>query len=327
MQLPNVITARGFNKATLEEIFAIADRMQKGRFNPDILMGRTMATLFHEKSPCTRLSFEMAMKRLGGSVAGADIDGASLEDTIRVISGYGPNVIVLRYHEENGAVKAQEASSVPIISAGGGSNESPTQALISLFTIKQAFEKLEGLNIALVGDLGDWGTARSFCYFLANNYPNNRLHLVSPKQTRMRDEVKAHLKENDTEYVEYTEPDELDYVLPVADVIYVTGVETEPHKDNPPLFVEAEEAKKRLTITPAALSRMKRTAIIMHPLPRMTDNEINSSVDSDPRVVSFQQARNGLYVIMALLQMTMIGYDTPTPAKATPALAGLACAN
>ncbi|MDO8668099.1 MAG: aspartate carbamoyltransferase [bacterium] len=310
-KLNGVITAQRFNKSTLETIFAIADTMKAGHFDTQLLRGKTMVSLFYEPSTRTRLSHEMAMLKLGGSVIGTEnarefssaVKGETLEDTVRIISGYGPDVIVLRYHEKGGAERAQSSSSVPIINAGDGAGQHPTQAILDLYTIKQEFGRIEGLDIALVGDLANGRTVRSLCYFLAKHYPNNRVHLVSPEQTRMGDDVKAYLKKYRVQFSELTE---LDSILPATDVVYQTRVQKERFVDKLSVYEEVVRAGEKLIITPDTLKRMKSKSIIMHPLPRV--NEIDRAIDADPRTAYFRQAQNGLYVRMALLKMIIVGY-------------------
>lgn len=311
-KLHGIIKAQQFDKKTIETIFSVADDMKNVGYDySEALKGKIMATLFCEPSTRTRASFEIAMMRLGGKVFSTEnarefssmAKGETVEDSTRVISGYGVHVIVLRYHLEGGAERAQSASSVPIINAGDGPGQHPTQALLDLYTIKKKFGQNGGLNIAMVGDLLNSRTVSSLCYFLAKHYRNNRIYFVSPKQTQMRDDVKAYL---DKYGVKYSEMNELDEVLPLADVIYQTRVQTERFKKQPKLLKEVTKASKKLAITPDTLKRMKQEAIIMHPLPRIT--EINQAVDSDPRAVYFRQAENGLYVRMALLKMILVGY-------------------
>lgn len=310
-KLGGVIRGQQFDKRTIEKIFLIADEMKRDDYDSEMLKGKIMATLFYEPSTRTRFSFEMAMLRLGGKVVGTEnarefssaAKGESLEDSIRVISGYRPHVIILRYHKEGGAERAQNFSSVPIINAGDGNGQHPTQALLDLYTIKEKFGRVEKLNIVMVGDLSNGRTVRSLCYFLAKHYPNNHIYFVSPEQTRMKNDIKEYLKKHNVSYLELSE---LDRILPTADVIYQTRVQKERFGDNPALYEEVVKAGKKLTITEYTLKQMKKEAIVMHPLPRVT--EISYSVDNDPRAIYFQQAQNGLYVRMALLKMILVGY-------------------
>ncbi|MBI4812116.1 aspartate carbamoyltransferase [Candidatus Falkowbacteria bacterium] len=309
LKLDGVIEAQQFDKETLGEIFRIADRMKK---NPpaDLLKGKILATLFYEPSTRTRFSFEAAMFRLGGGVISTEnarefsskAKGESLEDSVRVVSGYA-DVIVLRYHKEGGAKRAQTFSSVPIINAGDGAGQHPTQALLDLYTIKKCFREIRGLNIALVGDLLNGRTVRSLCYFLAKHYSDNSIFFVSPSQTRMKDDIKEYLNKYGVKWIE---TDELIPLLPDIDVIYQTRVQKERFEGGRLLYEEIIKASEKLMITKKTLEDMKERAIIMHPLPRLT--EISYAVDEDPRAVYFSQAENGLYVRMALLKMTIRGY-------------------
>jgi aspartate carbamoyltransferase catalytic subunit len=310
-KLANVIRAQQFDLRTIKKIFSAADEMKKGNYDPETLKNKIAVTFFYEKSTRTRISFEMAMLRLGGNVVSTDNarefssvgKGESLEDSMKVISDYGPDVIILRHDKEGGAETAQNFSSVPIINAGDGTGQHPTQALLDLFTIKEKFGQIKNLDIAMVGDLANGRTVRSLCYFLSKHYPDNRVHFVSPAQTRMRDDVKKYLKKYDVRYYEH---DNLDEVIPVADVIYQTRVQKERFKKNSALFKKVNKASKKLAITKHVVKRMKKNAIIMHPLPRLT--EISRCVDNDPRAFYFQQAQNGLYIRMALLKMILVGY-------------------
>jgi len=310
-KLANVIRAQQFDLATIKKIFSVADEMKRGDFDQETLKGKIAITFFYEKSTRTRLSFEIAMLRLGGNVVSTDNarefssvgKGESLEDSMRVISDYGPDVIVLRHDKKGGAKTAQNFSSAPIINAGDGTGQHPTQALLDLYTIQAKFGQIENLDIAMVGDLANGRTVRSLCYFLAKHYPNNRVHFVSPAQTRMRNDVKEYLKKYDVKFYEH---DNLDEVLPVADVIYQTRVQKERFKKNSALFKKVNKASEKLAITKHVVKRMKKNAIIMHPLPRLT--EISRCVDNDPRAFYFQQAQNGLYIRMALLKMILVGY-------------------
>jgi aspartate carbamoyltransferase catalytic subunit len=258
---------------------------------------KLMATLFYEPSTRTRFSFEAAMHRLGGRVlstehAGSfssEVETEQLEDTIRIISGYS-DVIVLRHTEAGGARRAMRVSSVPVINAGdGGSGQHPTQALLDLYTIYRERRSLDGLTIAIVGDLDRGRTARSLAYLLSK-FERVKLHFVSPPEVQMRQDILDHLDEHDVWY------DVLTDVEPVAsnvDVIYQTRIR--------PDRVTDRDALSRYTIDARLLRSMKPSAMILHPLPRTV--EIDKAVDDDPRALYFKQARNGLFVRMALLAM------------------------
>lgn len=309
-KLGGVIEAQQFNAETLKTIFRIAEKMERKPVQR-FLKGKIMASLFYEPSTRTRLSFESAMKRLGGEVVSTEnaqqfsskAKGESLEDSIRVISAYC-DVIVLRYHKEGGAERAQRFSRVPVINAGDGKGQHPTQALLDLYTIQKAFGGVNGLTVVMVGDLANGRTVRSLSYFLAKHFPDNRIIFVSPAQTRMGDDIKLYLNEHN---VTWSETDDLRATAPVADVIYQTRVQRERFKDDAQsAYEEVVKEIERFTINAEILDLMKKKAIIMHPLPRVT--EISFAVDKDPRARYFQQAENGLYVRMALLKMILAGY-------------------
>lgn len=309
-KLNGVIEAQQFDQATLEEIFRIAADMEKIT-TPDLLKGKIMASLFYEPSTRTRLSFEAAMHRLGGFVISTEnaqqfsskAKGESLEDSVRVISGYC-DVIVLRYHKEGGAERAQRFSKVPVINAGDGKGQHPTQALLDLYTISKSFGALKGLSIAMVGDLANGRTVRSLSIMLAKHFPDNRIIFVSPKQTRMGDDVKEYVNGHG---VKWEETDDLRAIAPVADVIYQTRVQRERFQDgDSAIYEQVIKESDRFTINSEIISVMKKDSIIMHPLPRVT--EISYAVDQDQRARYFEQAENGLYVRMALLKMILAGY-------------------
>lgn len=309
-KLGGVIEAQQFNADTLKTIFTIAETMERKPVQR-ILQGKIMASLFYEPSTRTRLSFESAMKHLGGEVVSTEnaqqfsskAKGESLEDSIRVISAYC-DVIVLRYHKEGGAERAQRFSRVPVINAGDGKGQHPTQALLDLYTIRKAFGGVKGLTVVMVGDLANGRTVRSLSYFLAKHFPDNRIIFVSPAQTRMGNDIKSYLDEHN---VSWSETDDLRATAPVADVIYQTRVQRERFKDDEQsAYEEVVKESERFTINTEMLDLMKPKSIIMHPLPRVT--EISFAVDQDPRARYFEQAENGLYIRMALLKMILAGY-------------------
>jgi aspartate carbamoyltransferase catalytic subunit len=258
---------------------------------------KIMASLFYEPSTRTRFSFEAAMYRLGGRVLSTEharifsnvIEGEQLEDTIRIISGYS-DVIVLRHTEEGGAARAAQVSSVPVVNAGDGrGGQHPTQALLDLYTIYRERHALDGLTIAIVGELDRGRTARSLAYLLSK-FERVKIHFVSPPEVQMRQDILDHLDEHDVWY------DLSSDVSPIAgevDVIYQTRIR--------PDRVEDRAALDRYTINDRLLRRMKADAMILHPLPRTV--EIDKAVDDDPRALYFKQATNGLFIRMALLTL------------------------
>ena len=298
-RLRHVIESQQFSRSLLEELFARADEMKR---EPHRFMGRlagqVMAALFYEPSTRTRLSFEAAMLRLGGQAMGTDnarefssaAKGETLEDTIRIVSGYA-DVIVLRHNEEGAARRAASVSSVPVINAGDGPGQHPTQALLDLYTIRHELNRLDGVRVAMVGDLANGRTVRSLAYLLSK-FKEIKLWFVAPPQVAMRQDLKFHLDEH---HVPWVETANLESVLPDVDVVYMTRIQKERFTDP-----DAYQATKGVyRIGSGSMALMPRHAVLMHPLPRV--DEISPEVDDDPRAAYFRQARNGLPVRMALL--------------------------
>lgn len=302
MKLNHVISTDQFLDTTiLNEIFDVASRMEK-EGGGQSLAGKLLATVFYEPSTRTRLSFEAAMQRLGGGIISTEnagtfssaIKGESLEDSIKVIAGYA-DAVVLRHPEKGSAQRAADASTVPLINAGDGAGEHPTQALLDMYTIKCELGKVDGLAVALVGDLLNGRTVHSLVRLLAL-YPNVKVHLVSPGELAMPVEYKKYLEERG---VPFTEQTDLTKVIGEVDVIYMTRIQKERFSSQ-----EAyERLKGEYVLDESNVGRMQSHARIMHPLPRV--DEISSQVDSDLRAAYFRQAKNGLYVRMALLQMIL----------------------
>ena len=298
-RLRNVIESQQFSRSLLEDLYARADEMKR---EPHRFMGRlagqVMAALFYEPSTRTRLSFEAAMLRLGGQTMGTDnarefssaAKGETLEDTIRIVSGYA-DVIVLRHSEEGAARRAASVSTVPIVNAGDGAGQHPTQALLDLYTIRAELGRIDGVHVAMVGDLANGRTVRSLAYLLSK-FKDIKLWFVAPPQVAMRDDLKSHLDEH---HVLWVETQDLDAVLPEVDVVYMTRIQKERFTD-----AESYNAVKGVyRIDAESLARMRKYAVLMHPLPRV--DEIAPEVDADPRAAYFRQARNGLHIRMALL--------------------------
>ena len=298
-RLRHVVESQQFSRSLLEDLVARADEIKRephrfiGR-----LAGQVMAALFYEPSTRTRLSFEAAMLRLGGATMGTDnarefssaAKGETLEDTIRIVSGYA-DVIVLRHNEEGAARRAAAVSSVPIINAGDGPGQHPTQALLDLYTIRDELGRIDGVHVAMVGDLANGRTVRSLTYLLSK-FKDIKVWFVAPPQVAMRPDLKAHLDEN---RVPWIETQDLDSVLPEVDVVYMTRIQKERFTD--PAAYNAVKGIYRMDRQ--AMARMRKYAILMHPLPRV--DEIAPEVDADDRAAYFRQARNGLHVRMALL--------------------------
>ena len=301
MRLHHVVAAQEFNRGMLEELFAIAGEMERVVWEggSKLLDGKIMASLFYEESTRTRFSFETAMHRLGGSVISTEnarqfssvSKGETLEDTIRIMNGYA-DVIVMRHYEIGAARRAADVSRVPIINAGDGTGQHPTQAFLDLYTIQKELGRLDDLEIAVVGDLANGRTVRSLCYLLAK-YRNVRIHLVAPEVVRMQADIKEYLARHD---VWFREDTNLKAIASSVDVVYQTRIQKERFGDRD---ADYRAAQGVYIIDRELLSGMKPESIVMHPLPRV--DEITVEVDSDRRAAYFRQAQNGLYIRMALL--------------------------
>ena len=304
-RVSHVIEAQQFDRALMEDIFAVAREMEQvvQHYGSNILNRRVMATLFYEPSTRTRLSFESAMIRLGGQVVTTEsaqefssaAKGETLEDTVRIVSGYA-DVIVLRHFESGASKRAAALSTVPVINAGDGAGQHPTQALLDMYTIDREVGKIDGLSLAMVGDLANGRTVRSLCYLLTK-YQDLSIYFVAPQVVRMKDDIKQYLARYN---VRFEEEDDLNKVASKVDVIYQTRIQRERFGDR---VHEYENARGRYIINGDVMNQMKGSAIVMHPLPRV--DEISPEVDADPRAAYFRQAHNGLYLRMALLRMIL----------------------
>jgi len=297
----SIISLRDMNKEEVEFILKKSDEVKSNK-HPEALKDKVMASLFFEPSTRTRLSFESAMISLGGKVFGfATQDsssvskGETLKDTIKMVTGYC-DVIIMRHPLEGAARAAEEVSSVPVINCGDGSNQHPTQALLDLFTIKDKFKKIDGLNIGLYGDLRYGRTVHSLSMALSHYKVN--LYFISPKILQMPDHYKLYLDQCGLKYVE---AESLEEVADKLDVIYVTRIQKERFAD-PEEFVKVAGSYK---ITLNTLEMLKKNAKIMHPLPRV--NEIDPSVDNSEHAIYFEQAHNGVPVRQALLGLVTGG--------------------
>jgi aspartate carbamoyltransferase catalytic subunit len=298
--LGHVITAEQFDRALLDHLFLRATALAGVR--DDRLAHQVMATLFYEPSTRTRLSFESAMLRLGGAVIGTEaartfssaIKGETLEDTVRMVSTYA-DLIVLRHDEAGAAARAASVASVPVVNAGDGPGEHPTQALLDLYTIERELGHIDGVRVAFCGDLRFGRTARSLALLLAL-YPGVRLAFVAPPVIQVGGDILARLEARG---VECTLAEQLTEVLDDVDVVYQTRVQKERFTD--PL--EYEQAKTAIRIDGAIMRQLPAGAIVMHPLPRV--DEIAPEVDADPRAAYFRQAANGVAIRMALLEMLL----------------------
>jgi aspartate carbamoyltransferase catalytic subunit len=220
--------------------------------------------------------------------------GETLEDTIRIVSGYS-DVIVLRHSEEGAARRAAAVSDVPVINAGDGKGQHPTQALLDVYTIKDEIGRLDGISVAMVGDLANGRTVRSLAYLLSK-YNGVSIWFVAPPQAAMGDDIKAHLDEHG---VSWHETGQLEEVLPEVDVVYQTRIQKERFEREADYLA----LKGIYRLDRNSMHRLRPDAVVMHPLPRV--DEIAPEVDADPRAAYFRQARNGLHIRMALLDMVL----------------------
>lgn len=286
------------NDYSKEEIIRILDLAEEFEKQPrqEILKGRVVASLFFEPSTRTRLSFESAAQQLGASVIGFSSaattsvqKGETLKDTILTVSNYS-DLIVMRHPVDGSARYASEVAPVPIINAGDGANQHPTQCLLDLYSIRKTQGTLDNLDITFVGDLKYGRTVHSLTMALCHF--NTRFHLVSPVELKLPSAVKRHIKDAQLHYEQYTDMSE---VIPKSDILYMTRIQRERFPD--PL--EYERVKNSYNLVNAMLVDGKSSLKILHPLPRV--NEISTDVDSNPMAYYFQQALNGIYVRQALM--------------------------
>jgi aspartate carbamoyltransferase len=299
----DIVTVRQFNRQDLEYIFAVAHEMRVmveriGTF--DLLKGKILANLFYEPSTRTSSSFTAAMERLGGSVIPINevkyssvSKGESLPDTVRTLECYA-DVIVIRHPEVGSASLAAKYAKKPVINAGDGVGEHPTQALLDSLTIKEELGYIDGLTITMLGDLKFGRTVHSLARLLS--LYKVKINYISPEVLRMPPEIIAELDALGIEQNEYTQ---VDQVLPDTDVLYVTRVQKERFS----ALEEYEKVAGAYVIDPEMMEIAKERMIVMHPLPRVT--EISMDFDDDPRASYFRQMEYGLYVRMALLAIVL----------------------
>ncbi|HEY9165457.1 MAG TPA: aspartate carbamoyltransferase [Candidatus Kryptonia bacterium] len=296
MKLDHIIESQQFTVPMLMELFKMSDDMERvvARGGTDDYRNKLMALLFYEHSTRTRFSFESAMMRLGGKVIGTEsahqfssvMHGETLEDTVRVVSNYS-DVIVLRHSEIGSCARAAAVSSVPIINAGDGKGgQHPTQALLDLYTIYRETKTIDGVRIAMVGNLADGRTVRSLAYLLGK-FERVKLYFVAPKSLQMKQDIIDYLSHHN---VWYTAEDELRKVIGEVDVVYMTRLEAAQR--------DGIESGK-FYLDESVMRYLPHKSIVMHPLPR--SNEISPTIDGDPRAAYFRQTKNGIFVRMALL--------------------------
>lgn len=295
MKNQSLVSINDFTKEQQLRILDLAEEFER-QPTQKILEDYVVASLFFEPSTRTRLSFETAVSRLGGRIIGfSDTSstsvkkGESMKDTITMVSGYS-DLIVMRHPQAGSARYASEVSSVPVINAGDGANQHPTQCLLDMYSIRKTQGKLENLQVAFVGDLKYGRTVHSLAMALSNF--NCTFHLVSPQELKLPSVVKSYIKEKNLQYYQYTD---LNEVIPFADVIYMTRIQRERFSDP----IEYEKVKNAYILKNEALRHSKENLRILHPLPRV--NEIDVDVDDNPKAYYFQQAMNGVYVRQALV--------------------------
>lgn len=286
-----------------EEILAILDSAADFEANPNrkTLDGKVIATLFFEPSTRTRLSFETAVIRLGGRIIGfsdantsSSSKGETLNDTIHMVSSYA-DAIVMRHPLEGAARYASEISPVPVINAGDGANQHPSQTLLDLYSILKTQGTLESLNICLVGDLKYGRTVHSLIIAMSHFKPTFKF--IAPEELKMPEEYKLFCRKNN---INFTESTELTDNFEDADILYMTRVQKERFQD----LMEYEQVKNVYTLRNDMLENTKPNLRILHPLPRVT--EINPDVDRNKKAYYFQQAQNGLYVRQAIVSKVLM---------------------
>ncbi len=299
MENKSLISINDYSK---EEILHVLDLAGEFEQNPTqtILSGKVIATLFFEPSTRTRLSFESAVNRLGGKIIGfsdsassSATKGESLKDTIKTVSNYS-DLIVMRHPLEGSARYASEVAMVPVVNAGDGANQHPTQTLLDLYSIKKTQKTLENLNIFIVGDLKYGRTVHSLLMAMARF--NATFYFVSPKELRIPQEYKLFLDQHGLKYYEMTDFKD---TISEADIMYVTRVQKERFSDP----IEYEKTKNAYVLRNKMLENTKSNLKILHPLPRV--NEINTDVDDNEKAYYFTQALNGVYTRQSILSLIL----------------------
>jgi len=302
MELKHILNSQQFSKDFLYDIF---NRANEFREHPkETLKGKVLAVLFYEPSTRTRLSFESAMLRLGGNIIGTEnarefssvSKGESLKDTIRNVANYSDG-IVIRHNLDGAALEASEVSNVPIINAGDGKGQHPTQALLDLYTIYREIGRLNNLNITIVGDLACGRTVRSLSYLLAK-FEGIKINFVSPSNLKIGEDIKDYLNEHK---IQFKESENLEEVLPESDVIYMTRIQRERMSQE-----DYEKARGKFIIDEKNLNLLPKNSILMHPLPHLEEINLPIEIENqDKRVAYFRQSENGLYLRIALLDLLM----------------------
>lgn len=301
----DILSSHQFSKKDIDKIFSAADKMKKlvqTKGGSQILSGKIMSPIFYEPSSRTFGSFVAAMQRLGGGFIplqgmgnSSASKGETLRDTIQTFASYS-DVIVIRHPEEGSAKIAADATTIPVINAGDGIGEHPTQALLDLYTIREYFKKIENLTITFFGELAHYRSINSIALFLSL-YPRNiKMNFVSPKEVGLNPQTRDFLNKKG---IVFKETQNINDVLSDTDVLYVTRVKKEFLPED--LY---KRVKGKYVVDKNTLKKMKRKSIVIHALPRI--DEITTEVDNDPRAVYLKtQVRNGMYVRMALMALVL----------------------
>jgi aspartate carbamoyltransferase catalytic subunit len=295
MKNRSLISINDYSREEITKLLDLAEDFEKNP-NQNILEGKVIATLFFEPSTRTRLSFESAINRLGGKVIGfaskdssSVLKGESLKDTVKTVSNYC-DLIILRHPLEGSARYASEVAAVPVINAGDGANQHPTQTMLDLYSIRKTQNTLENLNIFMVGDLKYGRTIHSL--LMAMSYFNTKYQFVSPEELRIPEEYKIFLQQHQLQYKEHIDFTD---IIAEADIIYMTRIQRERFSDP----MEYEKTKNSYALKKDMLENTKSNLKILHPLPRI--NEINDDVDDSIQSYYFIQALNGVYTRMAIM--------------------------
>jgi len=296
----DLISITDYSKEEYLKIMELAAEFEKNP-NQDLLKGKVVASLFFEPSTRTRLSFETAINRLGGKIVGfadpqnsSSTKGETLHDTIKMVSNYA-DLIVMRHPLEGAARYAAEVSPVPVINAGDGANQHPTQTLLDMYSILKTQGTFDNLNIFMVGDLKYGRTVHSLLMAMSQ-FENPIFNFIAPAELQMPEEYKMFLRENDIRYFEHREFTD---IISEADIIYMTRVQKERFSDP----MEYEQVKNIYILRNSMLENTKPNMKILHPLPRV--NEIHTDVDQNEKAYYFTQALNGMYTREAIITHIM----------------------
>jgi len=298
--LKSIVSIRNLSREDILYILSLADRIHTANYSGDLLKGKILATLFYEPSTRTRLSFESAMMRLGGRIIGFSdpkissvAKGETLYDTIKMVESYS-DIIAIRHPSDGAAALAADTAKIPVINAGDGANQHPTQTLLDLYTIQKSKGRLDGLKIGMAGDLKYGRTVHSLAD--AMGHFKSELVFISPPELQMPKEQKNELSARG---VRWKETEDLQKAIRELDILYMTRIQKERFAD----LVEYEKVKGCYILNRQMLSGAKKDLRIMHPLPRV--DEISSDVDDTQYQLYFEQAKNGVTVRMALLAMLL----------------------